>query len=85
LCTLLVGYRALWLRTPWQASLITAYATYVGVFGEGFIIDTDHWRHYFLLLGLVWGLSVASERSWAGVPAGAAINRGSDPPRVTAR
>jgi len=24
------------------------------------VIDTDHWRHYFLLLGMVWGLSVAT-------------------------
>jgi hypothetical protein len=28
--------------------------------GEGFIIDTDHWRHFFLMLGLVWGLSTAT-------------------------
>ena len=21
----------------------------------GSIIDTDHWRHFYLLLGLVWG------------------------------
>jgi hypothetical protein len=26
------------------------------------VIDTDHWRHYFLLVGLVWGLFVATER-----------------------
>ena len=24
------------------------------------IIDTDHWRHFFLLLGLIWGLTAAS-------------------------
>jgi hypothetical protein len=22
---------------------------------QGAIIDTDHWRHFYLLLGLVWG------------------------------
>jgi hypothetical protein len=24
------------------------------------IIDIDHWRHYFLILGLLWGLMAAS-------------------------
>ncbi len=27
---------------------------------EGFIVDTDHWRHFFLLLGLIWGLTAAT-------------------------
>jgi hypothetical protein len=78
--TLFVGFRALWLRTPWQTSLIAVYATYVGVFGEGFIIDTDHWRHYFLLLGLVWGLALASERSRQGAPLPSPAQRASGRP-----
>jgi FlaA1/EpsC-like NDP-sugar epimerase len=24
------------------------------------IVDTDHWRHFFLLLGLIWGLTAAT-------------------------
>ena len=32
----------------------------VGEAFEGLIVDTDHWRHFFLLLGLIWGLSVAT-------------------------
>jgi O-antigen ligase len=63
LLTLYIGLRGVLVRTPWQPYLVAVYATYVGVFCEGFIIDTDHWRHYFLLLGLVWGLAIASERS----------------------
>jgi len=58
--TFVIGLRYVFLRTPWQPYLIAAYAAYVGEIGEGIIIDTDHWRHFFLLLGLVWGLSVAS-------------------------
>jgi hypothetical protein len=27
---------------------------------EGFVIDTDHWRHFFLLLGMIWGLAAAT-------------------------
>jgi hypothetical protein len=33
---------------------------FVGEAVEGFIVDTDHWRHFFLILGLVWGLTAAS-------------------------
>jgi O-antigen ligase len=60
LLTFVIGLRYVFLRTPWQPYLIAAYAAYVGEIGEGIIIDTDHWRHYFLVLGLVWGLSVAN-------------------------
>jgi hypothetical protein len=60
LTTLMIGFRNAFLRTPWQLYLIAAYASYIGEIGEGSIIDTDHWRHFFLVLGLVWGLSVAT-------------------------
>jgi hypothetical protein len=26
------------------------------------VIDTDHWRHFYLLLGMIWGLSAATFR-----------------------
>ena len=58
--TLAIGLRATLIATPWQAYLIAAYAAFVGEAFEGFIVDTDHWRHFFLLLGLVWGLTAAS-------------------------
>ena len=60
--TILVGLRASFARTPWQPYLITALAAFVGEVAEGFVIDTDHWRHFFLLLGMVWGLSAATFR-----------------------
>jgi hypothetical protein len=58
--TLAIGLRATLIATPWQAYLIAAYAAFVGEAFEGFIVDTDHWRHFFLLLGLTWGLTAAS-------------------------
>jgi hypothetical protein len=60
--TLGFGLRAVFVRTPWQQTTITVFAAYFGVFSEGFIIDIDHWRHHFLLLGLMWGL-IAATRS----------------------
>jgi O-antigen ligase len=60
--TLLIGIRCVFMATPWRNSLIAVYAAFVGVAGESVIIDSDHWRHYFLLLGVVWGLVSASQR-----------------------
>ncbi|MDH3602854.1 MAG: O-antigen ligase domain-containing protein, partial [Candidatus Tectomicrobia bacterium] len=50
----------------WQNFHIAAYATYVGASLEGLVIDTDHWRHYFLLAGLVWGLCAATRDYQSG-------------------
>lgn len=61
--TLLLGLRTVRVPTPWQPYLVAAYATFVGEAFEGIIIDSDHWRHYFLVMGLVWGLSVATINS----------------------
>jgi hypothetical protein len=47
-------------RTPWQRTYIAIVSTLIVTLLESFIIDTDHWRHYFMLLGLTWGLAVAS-------------------------
>ena len=62
LTTLWVGLRASFAATPWQNYAIIAFAVFVGEVGESFIIDSDHWRHYFLLLGMVWGLWAATCR-----------------------
>jgi hypothetical protein len=57
--------RFLFVRTPWQPAYQAIYAAYVGVIFESVIIDIDHWRHYFLILGVLWGLMAASRR-WLG-------------------
>ncbi len=60
LVTLAIGLRAALVAAPWQYYLIAAYACFVGEAFEGLIVDTDHWRHFFLLLGMVWGLTAAT-------------------------
>jgi hypothetical protein len=62
LLTISVGLRAAFVATPWQSYVIAALAAFTAVAIEGLVIDTDHWRHYFLFVGLVWGLYVATER-----------------------
>ena len=60
LSTLWIALRTVLVRTPWQPYLITAFAGFVGEVLEGIIIDTDHWRHFFLLLGVIWGCAAAT-------------------------
>jgi O-antigen ligase/polysaccharide polymerase Wzy-like membrane protein len=60
LSTLAIGFRQALIHVPWQNVYILIYATYVGVALEGLIIDTDHWRHYFVLMGLVWAGAVSA-------------------------
>jgi hypothetical protein len=62
LLTLVFGLRAVFMPTPWQSTTIVVYAAYVGHAVEGLVIDTDHWRHMFLLLGVLWGLIAASRQ-----------------------
>ncbi|PZA10382.1 O-antigen ligase domain-containing protein [Rhodopseudomonas palustris] len=56
------GLRHVFVRTPWQRITIVVVTAMVVTLMESFIIDTDHWRHYFMLLGLTWSLAIASTR-----------------------
>jgi hypothetical protein len=60
LATLWIAMRTVLVRTPWQPYLIAAFSAFVGEVLEGFVIDTDHWRHFYLLLGMIWGLAAAT-------------------------
>lgn len=41
---------------PW---LIPLVAVFVPLSAEAAIIDVDHWRHFFLVGGLIWGVTAA--------------------------
>lgn len=60
--TLFAGYRNVMRPAPWRHIFICVMATYQIVIFEAWIIDVDHWRHVWLLFGLVWGLAIATER-----------------------
>jgi hypothetical protein len=62
--TMAMSTRLLFLRTPWQPLYHIVYAAYVAVVIESVFIDIEHWRHYFLLLGVLWGL-MAATRAYA--------------------
>ncbi len=62
LMTIWVGFAGAMRATPWRPVMLAVWATFVAVAGEGAIIDTDHWRHFWLLAGLLWGGAIAANR-----------------------
>jgi hypothetical protein len=58
--TLVAGLRFAFVATPWQRTYLVVYAAFLGTAAESAIIDSDHWRHYWLLIGVLWGLIAAS-------------------------
>jgi hypothetical protein len=35
-------------------------ASFIGMVLEGLVIDTDHWRHFYLVMAMIWGLALAN-------------------------
>lgn len=57
--TLAAGLRGCLRLGRLQGPLIVATAAFVGLVFEGFVIDTDHWRHFFIIMAMIWGLADA--------------------------
>ena len=34
-------------------------AAFIGMVLEGAVIDTDHWRHFYLIMAMIWGTALA--------------------------
>src|SRR4051795_2293307 len=67
--TVIVGFRYVFVRVPWQKTYLAIFAAFLGTVGESFIIDTDHWRHFWMMLGCMWGMFAAAQRYEASGPA----------------
>lgn len=57
--TLWRGMAGLARPSPYRPMMIPLVATFTMLVGESAIIDSDHWRHYYLIAGLIWGISTA--------------------------
>jgi uncharacterized membrane protein len=55
--TLTIGIKVLKTSSPNRLLMIPLIATYAPLVIEAGIIDVDHWRHYFLIVGLIWGVA----------------------------
>jgi hypothetical protein len=60
--TVIMGFRHVFVRVPWQRVYLAIFAAFLGTVGESFIIDTDHWRHFWMMLGAMWGMFAAAQR-----------------------
>jgi hypothetical protein len=65
--TVIIGFRHVFIRVPWQRVYLAIFSAFLGTVGESFIIDTDHWRHFWMMLGAMWGMFVAAQRYMATV------------------
>jgi hypothetical protein len=71
--TVLLGFRHVFVRVPWQRAYLAIFAAFLGTVGESFVIDTDHWRHFWLMLGAMWGMFAAAHSYMATQRAVAAV------------
>ena len=62
LITVVTGFRHVFVPVPWQRAYLAIFAAFLGTVGESFVIDTDHWRHFWMMLGAMWGMFAAAQR-----------------------
>ena len=60
LATLAAAFRMSLRRGPLQGYAIVLLSAFAGLALEGVVIDTDHWRLFYILMGMIWGLVVVA-------------------------
>ena len=60
--TVIAGFRHVFVPVPWQRTYLAIFSAFLGTVGESFVIDTDHWRHFWMMLGAMWGMFAAAQR-----------------------
>lgn len=60
--TLVISTPLVFRRRPWTPFIQSVYAVYLGHLMIHNVIDNDHWRHLFLIYGVLWG-TYSVERS----------------------
>jgi hypothetical protein len=58
--TVIFGFRHVFVRVPWQRTYLAVFSAFLAAVGESFVIDTDHWRHFWMMLGALWGMFAAA-------------------------
>jgi hypothetical protein len=59
-----VGLRLVTRPSPYRSRAQIFAPVLISYFALAFVIDIDHWRHFPLLMGAVWGLEAARQK-WA--------------------
>jgi hypothetical protein len=58
--TVFIGFKTIFTRTPWQTAAIAVFCPLLTTMLQGVQIDTEHWRHFYWMLGMIWGLYAAT-------------------------
>ena len=58
--TVIMGFKLVFVRVPWQRTYLAVFAAFLGTVAEAFIIDVDHWRHFWMMLGIMWAMFAAT-------------------------
>lgn len=62
LITLFIGLKGIAIAAPWRSALIASHSVFITHMIAAWTIDIDHWRHFYFIIGMVWGLTAASIR-----------------------
>lgn len=60
--TLVVGSKLLFRQRPWQMYLQIAYTVFLWHIIISYVIDIDHWRHFYLMIGIIWSCILLEAR-----------------------
>lgn len=60
--TLVAGSKLLFRQRPWQLYLQIAYTVFLWHIIISYVIDVDHWRHFYLMIGVIWGCIILESR-----------------------
>ena len=66
--TLYLGWRLVFQRSPVQTHAIAIWSCLFPQMVQGLQIDSDHWRHLYLMFGCLYGLVASARRAAASTP-----------------
>lgn len=58
--TMIMGFKLVFVRVPWQRTYLAIFSAFFGTVCEAFVIDIDHWRHFWMMLGIMWAMFAAA-------------------------
>lgn len=68
--TIFLGIKRLRMGEPVSDEFLIAFVVVVSTTVQSLLIDTIHWRHFFFLQGVVWGIALYELRVRNALPAG---------------
>jgi len=58
--TLLIGLKIVMRDQDSGGLSAVLLAAFLGMAIEGLVVDTDHWRHFYLIMAMIWGMGAVS-------------------------